>query len=897
MAIRIYQQSFNGGEVSPEMYGRAEDPKYRSGLAKCTNFLIDPRGPAVARPGFAHVNSTKYADKKCRLIPFTFSTTQSMVLEFGDKYIRFHTDGQTLLKADNTPYEVTTPYAAEDVFDIHFVQMADVVTLVHPKYPPKELRRYNALDWRLVDINFTSALSAPAAPTVVQSINKDVSNPTDYTRKYALTALYADGTGESAIGASTQIQCNPYATGAYNTISWTAVDGAGLYRVYRNQGGIWAYIGETDELSITDENISPDLSITPPIYDDPFFLSKGITSVTVTNGGSGYHATGSLADSSFTYTLYGKTAPDLPTYRIYDADGNGTGAQGTLIYTRSSEVRYLSWRTNSNNSGTYAVTVQVLTVTGISFTSPGTGYTKPKIELTGKTSTPWVDGKTVCWTGETGSPWGTTRPVGTYDLTIETRSPVVTVTDSTGAGAELKAVVNTNGAIASIKIISGGSGYTAPKITITAEAGSGATATASIGNAGDYPGAVTYFEQRRWFGGTTNRPNNIWATRSGTESDMAYSLPTQDTDRIAVRVAAREANRIQHFVPLSHLILLTGAAEWRVSPLNNDAITPSSMSVRPQSYVGSNNVQPVVVNNSALYAANRGGHLRECGYSYEAGGFITNDVCVRANHLFDNLDISDIAYSKAPFPIVWAVSSAGNLISFTYIPEQQVGGFSSIETQGSFESCTVVSESEEDALYCVVRRTINGETKRFVERMQKIKFSSLAETMHLDCAGTYRGAAKTEISGLNWLEGETVSILADGGVEPQQVVTNGKIVLEKAASLVHVGLSYNADIQSLPLTVAGMPDGSYASGHRKNVKSVELRVVNSSGFSAGPSFEKLQEYPARSTELAGSPPDPITAPLGVEVKPKWSSDGQVCIRQENPLPLEVISLTSIVEIV
>ncbi len=889
MAIRIYQQAFNGGEVSPEMYGRAEDPKYRAGLAKCTNFLIDPRGPAVARPGFARVNVTKYAEKKCRLIPFSFSTTQSMVLEFGDKYIRFHTDGQTLLKSDGTPYEVTTPYTADDVFDIHYVQSADVVTLVHPSYPPKELRRYSALDWRLADINFKSALSAPAAPTVVQSINSDVTNKTDYTRKYALTALYADGTGESAIGASTQIQCNPYGTGAYNTISWTAVSGAGLYRVYRNQGGIWAYIGETDSLSITDENISPDLSITPPIYDDPFYMSKGITSVTVTNGGSGYFATGSLADTSFTCSLEGKDAPELPEVRFYDSENNGTGGVGQFTYSRTTETRRVSYRMNSNNEGYHNVTVHILTITGIIFSDGGTNYTKPKIEIRGTSSSPTTIGAALSWNSY--------RVVKTFDLNVEKRSPVVTVTDTTGSGADLRAVVNTNGAIASIKIVSGGSNYTNPTVTISAEAGSGATAKASIGLSGDYPGAVTYFEQRRWFGGTVNRPNNIWATRSGTESDMAYSLPTQDSDRIAVRVAAREANRIQHFVPLSHLILLTGAAEWRVSPLNNDAITPSSMSVRPQSYVGSNNVQPVVVNNSSLYVANRGGHLRECGYSYEAGGFITNDVCVRSNHLFDNLDIIDLAYSKAPFPIVWAVSSAGNLIAFTYIPEQQVGGFSSLETQGSFESCAVVSEEEEDALYCVVCRSINGQTKRFIERMDKIKFSDLKETMHLDCAGTYRGVAKTEITGLNWLEGETVSILADGGVEPQQKVTNGKIVLEKAASLVHVGLAYNADIQSLPLTVAGMPDGSYASGHRKNVKSVELRVVNSSGFSAGPSFDKLQEYPARSTEFAGSPPDPVTAPLGVEVKPKWGADGQVCIRQSNPLPLEVISLTSIVEIV
>ncbi len=890
MALRLYQQSFNGGVMSPEMYGRAADVKYQSGLAKCTNFLIDPRGPAVARPGFVHVNSTKYDDKKARLIPFTFSTTQSLVLEFGEKYIRFHTEGQTVLKSDGTPYEISTPYSASEVFDIHYVQQADIVTLVHPNHPPKELKRYGATDWRLETISFTSPLSAPAAPTVVQSINKEVSNPTDYTRKYAVTALLTDGTGESSLGASTSIKCNPYGTGAYNTISWSAVSGAGLYRVYRDQGGIWAYIGQTNELSIVDENISPDLSITPPNYDDPFYLTKGITSVSVTAGGSGYYAEGSLAQkSNFDFVITGQNPPEVPTFRIYDATGSGTGAQGTLIYTRSTETGTKRWRENSNNDGTISYTYHVLRVTGISFTSTGTNYSSPKIELVGKNEYVYPDSsRSITWLKN--------LITETYSLTVEKRSPAVSVSDSTGSGAVLKAVVS-NGTIAAINVVSGGSNYSNPTIVISSSAGSGASATASIGKAGDYPGAVSYFEQRRWFGGTVSRPNNIWATRSGTEADMSYSLPTQDTDRIAVRVAAREANRILHFIPLSHLILLTGAAEWRVSPLNNDAITPSSMSVRPQSYVGANNVQPVVVNNSALYAANRGGHLRECGYSYEAGGFITNDVCVRSNHLFDNLDIYDLAYAKAPFPIVWAVSSAGNLIAFTYIPEQQVGGFSTVETQGVFESCAVVSESEEDALYVVVRRNINGQTKRFVEKLHQIKFTSLAETMRLDCAGTYRGEAKKEISGLDWLEGETVSILADGGVEPPQKVVNGKITLEKEASLVHIGLPFNSDMQSLPLSVSGLPDGSYASGHKKNVKGVELRVVNSSGFSAGPSFEKLSDYPARSTEFAGSPPDPSTGAIGVEVRPQWSRDGQVCIRQSNPLPLKVISLTSVVEIV
>ena len=893
MAFRLYQQAFNGGEISPEMYGRAADPKYQSGLAKCTNFLIDPRGPAVARPGFQHVNSTKYADKKARLLPFTFSTTQAMVLEFGDKYIRFHTAGQTVLKSDGTPYEIASPYAADDVFDIHYDQSGDIITLVHPNHAPRELRRYGPTDWRLVIPSFTSPLSPPAAPTVTQSINSEVTNKEDYTRKYAVTALYADGTCESSIGAATSIKCNPYGTGAFNTITWTAVTGAGMYRVYRDQGGVWCYIGQTNELSIIDENIDPDASITPPRYDDPFYMSKGITAVNVTNQGSGYLPTGALMDTSFSLYVEAKNSdPPLPAFTIYDDSGMGTGAAGTLVYHRGTSRPIKvdengNWIYDSNENPTFGDEYKTLAISGIHFTNTGKNYVKPKIKI----DLPKPSDATIWyWT------WWVQNKTKTFDLKLNSAAPVVYVTDTTGIGAELKAVVS-DGKIVAINVLKGGSGYTSPTVVISAEVGSGASATASTGTAGDYPGAVAHFEQRRWFGGTPSRPNNIWATKSGTESDMSYSLPTQDDDRIAVRVAAREANRIQHFVPLSHLILLTGSAEWRVSPMNNDAITPSSMSVRPQSYIGCNSVQPVVVNNSCLYAAGRGGHLRECGYSYEAGGFITNDVCVRANHLFDNLEILDLAFGKAPFPIVWAISSKGNLIAFTYIPEQQVGGFASIETQGVFESCAVVSEDEEDILYVVVRRTINGQIKRFVERMHEIKWSSLEETMHVDCAGTYRGTPKTEITGISWLEGETVSILADGGVEPPQKVTNGKIVLEKAASIVHIGLPYNADMETLPIAIGGLADGSYGSAHKKNVRSVELRVVNTSGFSAGPSFDKLEEFPARSTEYAGTPPQPTTDALGVEVSPQWNSNGQVCIRQANPLPLKVVSLTSVLELV
>lgn len=684
MAIRQYQRAFNGGEVDLSMFARIDDGKYQTGMALCKNFLIEPQGPIVMRPGFKYVNHTKHAGKKARLIPFNFSISQTMVLELGERYVRFHTQGQTVLGNNGQPYEIETPYIEADLFDIHYVQSADVMTLVHPNYPPKELRRYGATDWRLVDIKFGSSLSAPTGLSASQTINNDVTNPTDYKRTYAVTALLADGTQESVRSSSVTIDCNPYGDGSYNTIRWNAVAGAGLYRVYRDQGGVWAYVGQTDTTQIVDENITPDASITPPIYDTVF----------------------------------------------------------------------------KDN---------------------------------------------------------------------------------------------------------------------------------------DYPGAVSYFEQRRWFGGTRDRPNNLWATRPGTEADMSYSLPSQTDDRIAVRVAAREANRILHIVPLAQLMLMTGAAEWRVSPLNSDAITPESMSVRPQSYVGASNVQPLVVGSSMIYGAGRGGHLRELGYNYEAGGYISGDVCLRAPHLFDNLTIVDLAYSKAPSPVVWAVSSSGKMVAMAYVPEQQVGGFSTIETKGSIESACVVAEGDEDIVYVEVMRTVNGQAVRFVERMNERQYTDLKECVYVDCAGTYRGEAKKEITGLTWLEGETVSILADGAVEPQQVVKDGKITLTYPAEIVHVGLPFTADMKTLPVAMA-LQDGSYGSGHKKNVREIFFRVVNSSGTQAGPSFDKLSEYPSRSTEFAGNVPEPITDEIGFQIQPQWSQSGQVCVRQKYPLPLRIVSMTTVLEL-
>ena len=148
--------------------------------------------------------------------------------------------------------------------------------------------------------------------------------------------------------------------------------------------------------------------------------------------------------------------------------------------------------------------------------------------------------------------------------------------------------------------------------------------------------------------------------------------------------------------------------------------------------------------------------------------------------------------------------------------------------------------------------------------------------------------ARNVISGITWLEGKKVSILADGAVHPQKVVNNGTITLDRASSIVHIGLPYNSDLQSLPLALQAE---AFGQGRVKNVNHVWVRVLESSGIFAGPSPDKLVEAKQRTTEPYGSPPNLKTEDIKIMLTPTWQDTAQLFVRQTDPLPLTVVGLT------
>ena len=677
--VKNLLRSFASGEITPELFGRVDLDQFQTGLALCRNFITLPHGPAMNRAGTTFVLATKYAASRARMIPFTYSITQTMALEFGVGYIRFHTNGQTLLTADGTAYyEVATPYVEADLFDLHYVQSADVLTLVHPNYPPMELRRLGASNWTLTQISFVSSMSPPPA-VAGNAYHGTTGTPTYQDYLYCVTAL--SSTGEESL-ASMIVTLNNDLTlaGYWNALSWEAATNAARYNVYRKYQGSFSFVGQTEDLTFQDYNIGPDTGTTPPELTNPF--------------------------------------------------------------------------------------------------------------------------------------------VG----------------------------------------------------------------------AGNYPGAVSYEQQRRVFASTINLPQTMWMSRTGTESNLSASIPSRDTDALVFRIAAREANTIRHIVPLSELVLLTSSAEWAVTANGTatQALTPSTLSVQPQGYTGASNVVPVTVSNSLLYAMALGGHVGEMTYNYYAGGYVTQDISLMAPHLFDFFTIVDMAYAKAPYPIMWCVSSNGTLLGLTYSPANKVSAWHHHDTDGTFESVCVVTEGEESVLYTVVNRTINGAQVRYVERLHSRQVEALTDSYFVDAGVIYSGTPISTVTGLNHLEGKTVSILADGAVQPQQVVTGGAVALQQAASIVAAGLPITADLQTLPFSFEAQ---AYGQGALKNVNRVWLRVHNSSGIFAGPTLDELVQYKQRTTEPYGSPPAMITGVIELDMSPGWDDDGSVYIRQSDPLPLIVASMT------
>ena len=191
--MRVTQNSFTGGEISTPLNARNDLAKYANGLKKLKNGFVRQEGAVSNRAGLEFVGETKYSEKKSRLIPFSFNTEQTYIIEVGDQYFRFLKDGGYIVYPDDWEeeelrgqiVEIVTPYTLDEISTLKYAQNADVLTICHPNHPQIELSRNSHYDWRINEIDFTPKIDAPT--NVTATWTGSTANPRNYT--YLVTAV------------------------------------------------------------------------------------------------------------------------------------------------------------------------------------------------------------------------------------------------------------------------------------------------------------------------------------------------------------------------------------------------------------------------------------------------------------------------------------------------------------------------------------------------------------------------------------------------------------------------------------------------------------------------------------------------------------------------------------
>lgn len=405
---------------------------------------------------------------------------------------------------------------------------------------------------------------------------------------------------------------------------------------------------------------------------------------------------------------------------------------------------------------------------------------------------------------------------------------------------------------------------------------------------GNYPIAGSFHENRLARGGTILAPEAYWFSQTNNYNNLTSSDPSKANDGFNARLTGDRLDIIQHLVSLNDLLILTIGSPWRVYEGSADYFGFDTIKQKRQDIAGCSHIRPLIVGGSVLFTDLNQQTIYGMDFDALKERYVPNPISVYADHLFRNRKVVDAAYARAPYNAVRYVMDDGQVVGLTLVVTQDLLAWHQhVYNQAVptwIEAIVSVPENGQDVFYYAVRRTINGETVRYMERQHTRIVKKTEEAFFVHCGITYDGSPTTVISGLEHLENTPVVALAGREVIRGKVVKNGQIQLNFAAAPVHVGLGYISEIETL--------DINYLHGNLKSVVEVLARFEDSLGMTAA-----AAKTPTESVNI-GEPQnyytdDPLKLYTGqhwFNLKRTWDDHGRVIIRQENPLPMTLLSL-------
>ncbi len=406
---------------------------------------------------------------------------------------------------------------------------------------------------------------------------------------------------------------------------------------------------------------------------------------------------------------------------------------------------------------------------------------------------------------------------------------------------------------------------------------------------GNYPGIVSFHQQRMILASTRQNPQAFYMSRVGDFENFRKSRPLQEDDPVEYHIASGNIDAITWAASFGDLLIGTSGSEYKASG-EGTAISAVNIQITAQSYWGSSNLFPIIIGNSIMHVQRHGARVRDLFYSLEKDGYSGNDLSIMAPHLFDGHSLKQWAYQQTPYSTIWIVRDDGVLLALTYMKEHDIWGWSRHETQGKVRSVVSVSAAEGDAIYMVVARMQGEQEHYYLEKLHPRwqESQGIEQAFFLDAGISFHEAAsRTQFSGLEHLEDAQVIVLADGSPVENVQVRQGSLTLPYAAKTVHVGLAYRSALAPLPSEGEGSSGTSL--GKMRALGQSLVRVQHSVGGKYGASLEHLYEFPFTPSTW-GSAVSPFSGDMHFLPGGGQEPQSTVWIVQDSPLPFTVSAL-------
>jgi len=692
------QRSFASGEIAPALYPRVDTARYTAGLRTCKNTTVLSQGGSANRAGTEYIADTVFMNKRVRIEPFVYSDTETYMIVFGEKHIRVFLNGEEVLingidiiaASQSNPAGVafTAPHAYLAGALVYIEGVGGMTQLNERWYTVSLPGGGGVTDFDLLDINGANVNST------------GYSAYTSGGKVYGLQSTYLEADLQDLKFQQSE---------GLLTITHKDYPPKELRRV---SATVW---------TISDIVFSQ--TYQAPNVDSIVRSTAGTTTWR-------YRVTGVLAET---------LEESIPGYGYSKSVTTATAANPCVITTSTAHgfetgdevlVSKMQFASGAVPNDWYVITVLSGTTFSIPYSSAGFGAFS------------------------FGNPCRVRDPLVHDSVTrvgtnISPSLPITLTWTHDTSFVEYNVYCEQSGLYGFLGVarpLSGATTVTFQDVGLTIQLSDSLPTERDIFNAADdYPSTVGMFQQRRFFASTTNQLETIWASAIGYLKKFTYHSPSTDADSIEFTLAGKVSAKVQHIVDVGNLLLLTSTGEWVCQGNSAGIITPSEINPKQFSYYGASSLSPIVIGNSCIFVQARGSIIRDLGFDYQVDGYRGNDLTVFSKHLFDGYTITDWAYQQVPHSIIWAVRDDGTVLGLTYVKDQEIIGWHQHDFGGVVENVCTISEGEEDALYLVIKRTIDGSDVRYIERLttRYVDEDSIAESIFMDSAISYDGRNAT----------------------------------------------------------------------------------------------------------------------------------------------------------